>query len=313
MHQRQASPHTIASYRDSFRLLLQFAQKRLNKAPSSFDLADLNAELIEAFLGDLQQYRAICARTRNLRLTAIRAFFRYAALQVPTHSGHIQRVLALCTTRTVRAHIDFLTREEINALLSVPDRSIWLGRRDHALLLLALQTGLRLSELIGLDRQSVTLGTGAHVRCHGKGRKERSTPLVPPTPAVLKAWLKEPPRKQSSALFPTIHGDHMSPDAVQYLLRKYVAIAARRCPSLKRKRVSPHVLRHSAAMELLLAGVHPSVIALCLGHESMETTQIYIHEHLAFKEAALAKTVPAKAAPARYRPSDPLIHFLEAL
>jgi integrase/recombinase XerD len=314
MRQKQVSQHTIASYRDTFRLLLGFVQARLRKPPSSLDLRDLDASLISAFLAQLEKGRSVSARTRNLRLTAIRSFFRFAAFEEPGYSAHIQRVLAIPSKRHDKRLVHFLTRPEIEALLAAPDRTTWLGRRDHALLLLAIQTGLRLSELTGLDRDVVFLGRGAHVRCLGKGRKERCTPLTRHTVAILKAWLKEPCRNGAKALFPNIHGGRLSADAVQYLLAKYVSIARARCPSLKSKRVSPHVLRHSAAMELLQAGVDCSVIALWLGHESVETTQFYLHAHLALKEAALAKLKPVKdKASGRYRPSDQLLEFLNAL
>jgi integrase/recombinase XerD len=313
MAQRQASPHTIASYRDTFRLLLGFAQKQLHKPPSSLDLSDLDAPLIGAFLDDLEKRRGVTARTRNVRLTAIRSFFRYAAYQEPALSEHIQRVLAMPSKRQDRPLVGFLTRPELEALLSVPDKSTWKGRRDYALLLLASQTGLRLSEITSLHREDLVLGTGAHVHCQGKGRKERCTPLIAQVAAVLKAWLKEAVRGNSGVLFPNVHGGRLSPDAVQYLLAKHAAVARNKCPSLKQKRVSPHVLRHGAAMELLQAGEDPSVIALWLGHESVATTQIYLDANLALKEAALAKTRPLNTKVRRFRADDRLLQFLSAL
>jgi integrase/recombinase XerD len=313
MTQRQASPHTIASYRDTFRLLLRFAQQRLHKPPSNLNLSDLDAPFIGAFLDDLEKDRGVTTRTRNVRLTAIRSFFRYAAYEQPAQSGQIQRVLAIPSKRQRRPLVGFLTRPEIDAILSSPDRSTWLGRRDHALLLLALQTGLRLSEITSLGREDVVFGTGSHVRCEGKGRKERCTPLTRQTVAVLKAWLKEPARGDSGVLFPTVHGRRLSPDAVQYLLNKYTATARHKCPTLKHKRVTPHVLRHSVAMELLQGGVDPSVIALWLGHDSVATTQIYLHAHLALKEAALAKIAPLKGKVRRFQADDQLLDFLRNL
>jgi len=313
MTQRQASPHTVASYRDSFRLLLGFAQCQLHKAPSKLNLQDLDAPLIGGFLNDLEKRRRVTARTRNVRLTAIRSFFRYAAYQEPEQSEHIQRVLAIPSKRQHRPLVDFLTRPEIDALLSVQDQSTWNGRRDHALLLLALQTGLRLSEITNLGREDIVLGVGAHVRCQGKGRKERCTPLTRQTAAVLKAWLREPVRGTSGVLFPNVHGGRLSSDAVQYLVAKHTAVARQRCPALKHKRVSPHVLRHSAAMELLQAGVDPSVIALWLGHESVATTQIYLDAHLALKEAALAKITPIDGKHRRFCAGDKLLQFLSTL
>jgi integrase/recombinase XerD len=260
----------------------------------------------------LEKQRGTSIRSRNVRLTAIHSFFRYAAYEEPAHSAHIQRVLAIQNKRQARPMISFLIREEIEALLAVPDQHTWNGRRDHALLRLAVQTGLRLSEVTSLGREALVLGTGAHVQCHGKGRKTRCTPLTKQTAGVLKAWLKEPPRGGTNVLFPNVHGGRLSSDAVQHLLAKYVAIAQQRCPTLNEKRVTFHCLRHSA-MELLAAGVDTSVIALWLGHENVETTQIYLHAHLALKEAALAKTRPLTGKQSRFRPGDKLLAFLTAL
>jgi len=313
MTQRKVSPHTIASYRDTFRLLLQFAQKRLSKAPSQLGLNDLDASLVGMFLEDLENRRHNGARSRNLRLTAIRSFFRYASLEAPAHSGIIQRVLAIPNQRQRRALVGFLTRPEIEALLAAPNRTKWLGRRDHAFLLTAVQTGLRLSEMTALRHEDVSLGGGAHVRCRGKGRKERCTPLAKPTVAVLKHWIREEGREDSKTLFPSTRGGPLSADGVQHLLARHVAQARKNCASLRKKRVSPHVLRHAAAMELLQAGVDRAVIALWLGHESVETTQIYLDADLALKEQALAKTNPVKGAPKRYQPDDELLAFLRQL
>jgi site-specific recombinase XerD len=313
MTQRKVSPHTIASYRDTFRLLLQFAQKRLRKAPSQLGLADLDASLVDAFLSDLENQRRNGSRSRNLRLTAIRSFFRYAALEAPAQGGIIQRVLAIPNQRQPRALVGFLTRPEIEALLAAPDRTRWLGRRDHAFLITAVQTGLRLSEMTTLRHEDVSLGTGAHVRCRGKGRKERCTPLAKPTVAVLQAWIREQGRADSKTLFPSSRGGPLSADGVQHLLARHVVKAGKSCVSLRKKRVSPHVLRHAAAMELLQAGVDRAVIALWLGHESVETTQIYLDADLALKEQALARTNPVKGAPKRYKPDDELLAFLKQL
>jgi integrase/recombinase XerD len=314
VRQRNLSSHTIASYRDTFRLLLKFTEKHLKLQPSSLELWHIDAPLIVAFLDDLEMHRAAGARTRNLRLTALRSFFRFVAFEEPSYSAHIQRILLIPSKQHDKRVVHFLTRAEIEALLVAPNTKTWLGRRDHALLRLAVQTGLRLSELIQLACGAVVLGRGAHVRCTGKGRKERCTPLTAQTVSILRAWLKESRPEHVTALFPTIHGEHLSPDAVQYLLRKYVTIARTTCASLKRKRVSVHVLRHSAAMELLQAGVDCSVIALWLGHESVETTQIYLHAHLALKEAALSKVAPMnRRAVGRYRPNDKLLQFLNTL
>lgn len=314
VRQQDVSVHTIASYRDTFRLLLKFAMAKLHKAPSALTLDELDAPFIGAFLTDLEMERGTSVTTRNLRLTAVRSFFRFVSFEEPAHSALIQRVLAIPSKRHDKREVQFLTRSEIEAVLAAPDRTTWLGRRDHTLLLLATQTGLRLSELIGLSREAIHLGTGAHVRCVGKGRKERCTPLTRYARIALQAWLNEPARRDASVLFPSLHGGQLSPDSVQSLLAKHVGVASKTCPSLATKRVSPHVLRHSAAMELLQAGVDSSVIALWLGHESIETTQTYLHAHLGLKEAALAKLEPYKQHKRlRFRPDDHVLAFLEAL
>ena len=313
MKQRQVSSHTIASYRDTFRLLLEFAHKQLKKQPSKLSFDDIDAPFIGTFLDHIQCDRHNGTRTRNLRLTAIRSFFHYAAFQEPSYSSNIQRVLAIPNKRHDSALIDFLTHPEIRALLTTPDRTTRLGRRDHALLLLAIQTGLRLSELIGIRRRDIVLTSGAHVRCYGKGRKERCTPLTKQTVAVMKNWFKEWGGADDGFAFPNARGTQLSPDGVQYILSKHVTKARKTCPSLKDKRVSPHVLRHTAAMELLQAGVDHSVIALWLGHETAETTMIYLHADIALKEKALAKTTPLNVKAGRYRPGDRLMRFLNEL
>jgi len=313
MQQRRASAHTIASYRDTFRLLLRFIQTRLHKAPSTLALEDIDAPLLVAFLDDLEKARAVTARTRNLRLTAIHSFFRYVALEAPTHAAQIQRVLAIPAKRFQRALIPFLSRQEADALLAAPDQRTWSGRRDHALILLAVQTGLRLSELTGLRQEDLHVGTGAHVRVTGKGRKERCTPLSKNTQAVLAAWLREPLRAPDQPLFPNARGGRLSSHGVHYLLAKHVIAAAEVCPSLKQKRVSPHVLRHTTAMDLLQQGNEQAVIALWLGHESIETTQVYLDADLEMKQRILDKTTPPNGKPGRYRPGDKLLAFLKSL
>lgn len=312
IREKQASPHTIASYRDTFRLLLRFLEKRLRKQPSSLTLDDVQAPVIVAFLDELEKQRSISTRSRNLRLTAIRSFFRYVSFEIPSHAGQIQRVLAIPGKRYPRRLVGFLSRQEAEALVQAPSSATWSGSRDRALILLALQTGLRLSEIIALKREDLILTTGAHVKVMGKGRKERSTPLAKPTAAILKEWLREPARNHE-LLFTNARGGRLSPDGVQYILAKHVATASVACPSLTKKRVSPHVLRHTAAMELLLAGVDRTVIALWLGHESIETTQIYLDANLVMKENALAKMHPLKKKPHRYKPDDALMAFLRSL
>lgn len=313
MQQRQASRHTVASYRDTFRLLLQFAQQRLHKAPATLALEDIDAPLVTAFLNELEQVRGVTARTRNLRLTAVHSFFHYAAFEAPANAAQIQRVLAIPAKRFTRPLVPFLSRPEVDALLAAPDQGSWSGRRDHALILLAVQTGLRLSELTSLRREDLHFGAGAHVRVIGKGRKERCTPLSKSTRAVLTAWVREPLRAEDQPLFPNARGGRLSAHGVHYLLDKHVAVAAGQCSSLKNKRVSPHVLRHTTAMDLLQAGVDCSVIALWLGHESIETTQIYLDADLALKEQVLDKTTPPNGKPGRYRPDDRLLEFLKGL
>jgi len=313
MRQRRASAHTIASYRDTFRLLLRFAQQRLERPPSRLRLDDLDAPFIGAFLDDLQKRCNNGPRTRNTRLAAIRSFFRYVALEEPAHSALSQRVLAMPNQRGDRKPIAFLTSSEIDALLATPDRDTWSGRRDRTLLLLMVQTGLRVSETIGLRCDDIVLGTGAHVRCRGKGRKERCTPLRRDATDALRRWLRERAATPGEPLFPNARGAALSRDGVAYLLAKYVAAARGQCPTLARKRISPHVLRHSTAMELLEHGVDRSVIALWLGHESAETTQMYLHASLEVKEKALARTAPRNLPAGRYRPDDHVLAFLNGL
>jgi len=313
LRQRQASPHTIAGYRDCFRLLLHFAKERLGRMPSKLRVEDLDAPFIGLFLDHLESARKNSARTRNARLGAIHSFFQYVAFEEPAHALHCQRILAVPNKRHERRPIEFLEREEIDALLAVPNPSTWLGRRDRTLLLVGIQTGLRVSELIGLNCQDVVLGTGAHVRCLGKGRKQRCTPLRPETAKALDAWLRERHGLPVNPVFPSIRGGRLSRDAVERLITKYTRRAQQTCPSLKRKKVSPHVLRHAAAMDLLHHGVDRSVIALWLGHESVETTQMYLHADMRLKEKALSRTAPLGVKPARYRPDDRLLAFLESL
>lgn len=313
MQQRQASPHTISSYRDTFKLLLQFLQQRLRKSPSKLALEDIDAPVVVAFLNELEKVRGVTARTRNLRLTAVHSFFRYVAFEAPSHAAQIQRVLAIPAKRFTRALVPFLTRAEVDSLLAAPDQHMWSGRRDYALILLAVQTGLRLSELTGLMREDLKLGIGAHVRVIGKGRKERCTPLSKNTRAVLVAWMQEPLMAEGQPLFPNALGGRLSAHGVHYLLSKHANKARTTCPSLKSKRVSPHVLRHTTAMDLLQQGVDLSLIALWLGHESIETTQIYLDANLALKENILAMTNPPNGKPGRYRPDDRLLAFLKSL
>jgi len=311
--QRGASPRTIASYRDTLRLLLCFVQDRTGKTPATLGWADLDATMIGAFLDHLETARGNGARTRNLRLTAIRSLIRWAQLRHPEHAAVFQRVLAIPPKRAGKRTMTFLDPAEAQALVDAPDPARWEGRRDRALLVLALQTGLRVSELTGLCCGDVALGTGAHVRCEGKGRKQRAVPLTSQAQAVLQAWMSERGGGPQDPLFPTRTGRRLSRDAIERRVSTHAATAARRQPSLRAKNLHPHVLRHSCAIELLHAGVDATVIALWLGHADIRSTQPYLHADLALKERALALTTPASVRPGRYKPPDVVLAFLESL
>jgi integrase/recombinase XerD len=312
-NQMEASPNTIAGYRDTFRLLLHFASERTGKSPVKLKVGDLDAVMIGDFLIHIEKERNNSARSRNTRLAAIRSFFRFVAFNEPAYMLHCQKILTMPSKRYVRRTIDFLDRTEMLALLAAPDRSTWVGRRDHAILTVALQTGLRASELINVRRCDVITGKGAHIRCEGKGRKQRGTPLRRETVGVLEVWLKERAGTDNDPLFTTIRGTKLSRDALECIVRRHTRSASISCPSLTGKRVSPHVLRHSTAMELLHHGVDQTVIALWLGHESVETTQMYIHADMRLKERALARVSAHPATPGRYRPDDSVLAFLESL
>jgi integrase/recombinase XerD len=311
--QRRASPHTIAAYRDTLRLLLGFTAARTGTPPCRLDIAELDAPLIAAFLDHIEHQRGNSIRTRNARLAAIHSLFGFAALRHPEHAADIARVLAVPAKRGDQTIVTFLTDDEASALLTAPDRATRTGRRDHAWILLAIQTGLRASEITSLTCKDVHLGTAAYVACHGKGRKDRITPLTPGTVTTLRAWLAERAGRPDDPLFDTIRGGPMSHDALQQRLTLHAAAAGQSCPALTSKNVTPHVLRHSAAMALLRAGVDITVIALWLGHESVTTTQIYLQADMALKQRALDRTTPPASIPGRYKPGDQLLAFLEAL
>ncbi len=311
--QKQASPNTISSYRDTFKLLLQYIKQRLGKEPSSLIVQDIDAPLISDFLNDLEDNRGITIRSRNLRLTAIRSFFRYIAYELPDYSNLIQRILAIPSKSYTRTQISYLNTVEIDALLASANQETWSGRRDYAWILLAVQAGLRVSELTHLSHQDINLGTGAYVHVLGKGRKERCTPITKEAKLILKKWMKESASSDQKILFPSCRGKRLSNDGIQYLLKKHVATACKNCPSICSKRVSPHVLRHTCAMELLHAGVDTSVIALWLGHESVETTQVYLEVDLEMKKEILEKTTPHGGKSGHYKPDDALLEFLKTL
>jgi site-specific recombinase XerD len=311
--QRQASAHTIASYRDTFVLLLRFVETSTGKAPSSLSFADLTAPIVGAFLEHLERERGCAASTRNTRLAAVHSLFRFAAYRHPEHAALIQQVLAIPPKRTDKAVVNFLTTAEIEALLASVDRSSWVGRRDHALIVVAVQTGLRVSELTSLRNRDIHLGAGAHLSCFGKGRKERAIPFIRQTQRVLKVWMAERAGEPSDPLFPGPGGGPLTRDAVRRRLEHYVSTASSLCPSLRTKKLSPHVLRHSCAMQLLENGVDVTVIALWLGHETVRTVQVYLHSDLRLKERALARMAQPSTPPGRYQPPDALMRFLEDL
>jgi site-specific recombinase XerD len=313
LEQQGLSSHTVASYRDTFRLLLGFATQQFGLAPSKLLMEELDASFMEKFLRHLELDRGNSVRTRNTRLAAVHAFFGFVAINEPALGLQCQRILAIPSKRYEHGPVEFLTEEEAAALVAAPDSRTWVGSRDRVLLLVAVQTGLRNSELTSLRRQDVALGTGAHVRCLGKGRKMRCTPLRPDVIAVLKEWFVRQPGEPGDPLFPSSRGGHLSADALQRLVSRHAKTACQTCPSLKEKSVTPHTLRHAAAMSLLRHGIDPSVIALWLGHESTETTQIYLHADIQLKERALAHANANGVVPTRYMPPDPLLAFLDAL
>lgn len=308
-----ASSHTVAAYRDTWRMLLAFVTARTGIPPSQLDLSDLDAAIVASFLDHLELDRGNSVRTRNARLAAIHSLFTFAALRHPEHAALLSQVLAIPPKRYDRTQVTYLAPSEVNALLAAPDVTTWPGRRDHALLQVAITTGLRVSELTGLTRRDAHLESGAHLLCHGKGRKDRATPLTRETTATLTTWTRELPEPDTQPLFPTTAGRPMSTDAVAARLAVHAATAATTCPSLAVKKISPHVLRHTAAMRLLHAGVDLATIALWLGHESPETTQIYLHADMTLKERAIARTTPTGSPPGRYQPQDPLLTFLCSL
>lgn len=311
--QRQASGHTVAAYRDTFRLLLSFAAERTGTAPSRLDVADLDAVLIGAFLSHLETERGNTVATRNARLAALHSFYTYASFHAPQAADSIARVLAIPAKRGDKATVSFLTRAEADALIDAPNTATWTGRRDRALLHMAIQTGLRVGEFTALRNRDIHLGTGPHIRCHGKGRKDRATPLTGPTVTTLRSWLRERAGGPDEIALPSRRGTALSRDAVALLVTKHTATAAKHCPSLLEKHVTPHTLRHTTAMSLLHAGVDATVIALWLGHEGTDTVGVYLHADMTIKQRALDRVAPANAKPGRYHAPDSLLAFLETI
>jgi integrase/recombinase XerD len=308
-----ASAHTVAAYRDTFRLLLVFVAQCRAREPSNLRLEDLDATFLSAFLDHLESQRGNGVKTRNNRLAALHAFFRFVSYEEPQCLLQCQQVLAIPTKRSSKRLVEFLNEQETAALLATPDLSTWIGRRDHTLLLVAAQTGLRNSELRGLRGRDVELGVGAYLRCTGKGRKTRCTPLRADVVAALRHWLAEQTPRADDPVFPSLRGGVLSADALQRLVNRHVQAASTTCVSLRGRTITPHTLRHSAAMALLQHGVDLAVIALWLGHESIETTQQYLHADMQLKERALGYSDPAQSPPSRFQPEDSLLAFLKAL
>jgi len=313
INQKSVSTHTVASYRDTFSLFLAFVKTSSGKMPDTLNIEDIDSEIIVNFLNYLEIERGVKARTRNQRLAGLRSFYRYLSIKRPDLSHHIQQILAIPQKRFEPTPLIFLNNVEIDALLNAPDQSTLMGRRDFTLILFLLQTGLRVSELTGLTFSDVNLDGASYVTCIGKGRKKRSTPLTKRTAKIMKKWLSEKERDNDEFIFENAKGKQFSADGIQYLLTKYSAIASKACPSLTKKKISPHVIRHTTAMKLLSAGVDIATIALWLGHESIETTKIYLTADLKMKEDALKKVNPTCKSNFRYKPSNKILRFLESL
>ena len=313
IQQRGVSVRTVESYRDAFELLLTFAGRRTGKVPSALSLADLDAPLVLDFLDHLESERGNSARTRNARLAAIRSFMAYASVRDPALLPVAQRVLAIPAKRFDQPVLGYLTQDEMAAVLAAPDRSTWSGQRDAVLLATMYNTGARVSEITGLRVRDVLLDRQAAVHLHGKGRKERAIPLWKSTAAELRAWLRRTDEDPAAPVFPNRGGRPLARSGVRDRLDRAVSAAARRCPSLQGRRVSPHTLRHTCAMHLLQSGVDLAVIALWLGHADPATTHQYLEADLATKEAALQRLTAPTQQVTRYRAKDKLLAFLEEL
>lgn len=313
LNQQHVSPHTVAAYRDTFRLLFRFLQRRQPQELAALTLDDMDAPTILAFLDDLEKGRGNAVRTRNARLAAIRAFMNYASARDPTALPLAQRVLAIPQKRFDRRLLGHLTRTEVDAVLNAFDRTTFSGRRDYALFTLMYNTGMRVSEAIGLRCRDIQLGPVASACIHGKGRKERSVPVWKTTALVLKQWLAEIGAADLAPLFPNRHGHPLTRSGAEDRLQRAVSTASERCPSLRQKRVSPHTLRHTTAMHLLQAGVDITVIALWLGHESSETTHQYVEADLDMKRNVLNRIEPPVMPKLRRKKTADLLDFLDRL
>jgi len=314
VNQRNVSPRTVASYRDTFRLLLTFLGQEPGKRPSQIEMSDVTPSTVTAFLKHLETKRLNSIRTRNNRFAALRAFLRYASGRDPASLSTIQQVLAMPLKRFDRPQIGFLSREEVQVILNTPDSSTWSGRRDRVMFATLYNTGARVSELVAAKVQDLSLDhSSASLLLHGKGRKQRTVPLWKDTARALRTWLRDISADAQDPLFPNMSGTFMTRSGVEYRLHDLVASAEKVCPSLKTRRISPHTFRHTTAMHLLQSGVDITVIALWLGHESPVTTHMYVEADLAMKERALAKVQKPTITPVRYRASDKLLHFLETL
>lgn len=313
INQLAASPNTVAGYRDTFRLLLNFAERDAGKRPTDLFVEDIDAGLVGRFLDHLEGDRCNSARTRNARLTAIRSFFDHVSRCEPALLGHCRQILAIPSKRFEMRTVEWLDKAEIQALVAAPDMNSRQGRRDRALLLVMVQTGVRVSELTGLNCGDVELGAGAHVRVSGKGRRQRSTPLREDAVTVLREWMKERRGEDHQPLFPSNRNRQLSCDTVAWIVSKHVSQASQSCPSLRNRRISPHCLRHTAAMSLLRQGVPVTIIALWLGHQSVESTMKYLHADPKIKEDAMERTRPVDVQPGRYRPEEQVMAFLESL
>lgn len=311
--QRDLSSHTISAYRDTWRMLITFLAARTGTRAEHITFEHVNARNVTAFLDHLEHERGNSIATRNARLSAIRAVLTHAMIDHLEHAATITRVLAIPPKRHPRPMLEFLTRDEADALTAAPDRSRWTGRRDHAMLVLAIQTGLRISELRSLTCIDLHLDTGPNVTCVGKGRRTRATPLTPTTTAVMKVYLQERMTRPGDALFCGPHGQQLSPDALEHRLAAHIATATTTCASLADKHITMHTLRHTAAMNLLAGGVDVSVIALWLGHQRTQSTDAYLHADMAIKQAAIDRTRPPDTEPGTYQPEPDILAWLAAL